>query len=270
VTDTGFLVTTPTLTVGQLGDDALVQVHSHGIRHIRNDRRVSEWRTPAGTTNIKASCNKKQVTTALSSNEVVYFELDQSGNLNEFQQHKEMSSMVTCIALSPIPEGRLRAQFIAVGCADNTVRILSLDPTNCLDQLGMQALSCAPESLCLIEMKDPTSGVVSLFLNIGLTNGVLLRTCVDPITGALTDTRLRFLGSRPVKLFPITIAGSPGLLCLSSRPWVAYTYQHRYRLIPLSYETLEYGSNFSSEQCPEGMVTIAGNTLRYHFLNVVF
>ena len=28
------------------------------------------------------------------------------------------------------------------------------------------------------------------------------------------------------------------------------------------YETLEFGSGFSSEQCPEGIVAVTGNTLR--------
>lgn len=264
VTDSGFLVTTPTIGVGKLGEDALVQVHAHGIRHIREDRRVSEWKTPVGVTNIKATCNNRQIAVALSNGEVVYFELDSGGNLNEFQEHKEMASNITCLAMSPITEGRKRAKYLAIGCSDNTVRILSLDPADCLETISMQALSAMPESLCLTEMIDSTSGITSLFVNIGLSNGVLLRTTIDSITGALTDTRLRFLGAKPVKLFPITVAGTSGLLALSSRPWIAYSFQSRYRLVPLSYEELEYGSNFKSEQCPEGMVAISGNSLRYH------
>lgn len=30
-----------------------------------------------------------------------------------------------------------------------------------------------------------------LYLHVGLNNGVLLKTAVDPITGSLTDTRTR-------------------------------------------------------------------------------
>ena len=33
-------------------------------------------------------------------------------------------------------------------------------------------------------------------------------------------------------------------------------------MTPLSYETLEYASGFCSEQCPDGIVAVAGNTLR--------
>jgi len=50
---------------------------------------------------------------------------------------------------------------------------------------------------------------------------------------------------------------------MSSRSWLSYTYQSRFHLTPLSYETLEYASGFASEQCPEGIVAISTNTLRY-------
>lgn len=49
---------------------------------------------------------------------------------------------------------------------------------------------------------------------------------------------------------------------MSSRSWLSYYYQNRFHLTPLSYESLEYASGFSSEQCPEGVVAISTNTLR--------
>lgn len=268
VTDTGFLVSKPTLAVGQLGsDDALVQVHPHGIRHIRPDRRVSEWRAPAGTTNMHATVNKHQVATCLSTGEIVYFELDPSGNLNEFQQHLQLSATaIRCVALAPISEGRVRSNFLAVG-TDNAVQIISLDPSSCLEKVCMQALSCAPKSLCFVEMKDPTSGLTTLFLNIGLSNGVLLRTTLDITSGTLSDSRLLYLGAKPVKLIPVKVSGEQGIICISSRTWLGYTYQNRYRVIPLCYESLEHASSFASEQCSEGIVAIKDNTLRFFMSN---
>jgi splicing factor 3B subunit 3 len=102
----------------------------------------------------------------------------------------------------------------------------------------------------------------TLYLYIGLQNGLLLRTVVDTVTAALSDTRLRFLGARAVKLFRVSVGGANAVLALSARPWLAYTYQGRNRLVPLTYEHLEWGSGFSSEQCPEGIVAISANTLR--------
>lgn len=39
-----------------------------------------------------------------------------------------MPSDVSCMALGNVPPGELRSRFLAVGLADNTVRIISLDP----------------------------------------------------------------------------------------------------------------------------------------------
>lgn len=102
--------------------------------------------------------------------------------------------------------------------------------------------------------------LLSLFS--GLQNGVLLRTVLDPISGDLADTRTRYLGSRPVKLFRIRMQGNQAVLAMSSRSWLSYYHQNRFHLTPLSYESLEFASGFSSEQCPEGIVAISTNTLR--------
>lgn len=52
-------------------------------------------------------------------------------------------------------------------------------------------------------------------------------------------------------------------MAASSRAWLLYDYQNRFHLTPLSYAALEFAAGFSSEQCPEGIVAIAENTLRY-------
>lgn len=183
-----------------------------------------------------------------------------------------MPSDILCMALGAVAPNEMRTMFLAVGLADNTVRIISLDPQDCLSPRSMQALPSSPESLCLVEMGiadsietdsgEPQKSAGSLHLNIGLSNGVLLRTSLDPVTGDLADTRTRYLGSRPVKLFRIKIKGSEAVLAMSSRTWLSYYYQNRFHLTPLSYESLEFASGFSSEQCSEGIVAISSNTLR--------
>jgi splicing factor 3B subunit 3 len=128
----------------------------------------------------------------------------------------------------------------------------------------MQALPATPESLCIVEMgaKSDQKSSGRLYLNVGLQNGVHLRTVLDEVTGDLSDTRTRYLGTRPIKLFRVQMQGSEALLAMSSRSWLCYYYQNRFHLTPLSYEMLEFASGFSSEQCPEGIVAISANTLR--------
>lgn len=95
----------------------------------------------------------------------------QSGQLNEYTERKEMSSDVQCMALGTVPSGEQRSRFLAIGLSDNTVRVISLDPQDCLQPLSMQALPAMPESLCIVEMglESESGRLGGLFLNIGLS-----------------------------------------------------------------------------------------------------
>lgn len=101
-----------------------------------------------------------------------------------------------------------------------------------------------------------------LFLHIGLTNGLLLRAAVDSITGNLSDSRSRYLGTKPVNLIKVVVQGLPAMLALSSRPWFCYNFMSKYHVAPLSYDPIQFASCFSSEQCREGIVGIIDNSLR--------
>ncbi|KAI9816650.1 MAG: pre-mRNA-splicing factor rse1 [Thelocarpon impressellum] len=264
VTDTGFLSSAPTLAVQQLGEDGLIQVHPKGIRHIRADRRVNEWPAPQHRSIVAATTNERQVAVALSSGEIVYFEMDVDGSLAEYDEKREMSGTVTCLSLGEVPEGRVRSQFLAVGCDDSTVRILSLDPDSTLENKSVQALTSAPSALSIMAMADLSSGGSTLYLHIGLYSGVYLRTVLDEVTGELSDTRTRFLGPKPAKLYRVSVKGQTAVLALSSKPWLGYSDPQTkgFMLTPLNYVGLEWGWNFSSEQCTEGMVGIEGKNLR--------
>ncbi|KAI6698210.1 hypothetical protein NL676_018329 [Syzygium grande] len=167
VSDSGFLDTTPSLAVSLIGDDSLMQVHPSGIRHIREDGRINEWRTPGKRTIVKVGSNRLQVVVALSGGELIYFEVDIIGQLMEVEKH-EMSGDVACLDIAPASIGG----------------------------------------------EDGADHPASLFLNAGLSNGVLFRTVVDMVTGQQSNSRSRFLGLRAPKLFSIVIRGRRAMLCL--------------------------------------------------------
>jgi splicing factor 3B subunit 3 len=261
------------------------QIHATGIRHIRRDprggseKRISEWKTPGKKQIEKASANSRQVAISLAGGEITYFEIDQAGQLEEIKTH-DLGQEVACLDIGPVPSGRSRSSFLAVGGWDDTVQILSLEPNDLLVMRATMMLPSRPESVCLVQMDSEASAAgasdaksaadrasskniaQTMYLNIGLKSGVLHRVAVDGTAGTLSDSRQRFLGVKPVKLFRVMVRGRRGVLALSTRAWLLYNYQGRYFQAPISYETLEYASNFSSELCPEGIVAIAGNTLR--------
>lgn len=51
-------------------------MYPDGIRHIRADKRVNEWKAPGKKTIVKCAVNQRQVVIALTGGELVYFEMD--------------------------------------------------------------------------------------------------------------------------------------------------------------------------------------------------
>lgn len=102
-----------------------------------------------------------QVVIALSGGQIIYFELNPSGQLLEVDK-KEMSDEVSCLGIAEVPEGRQRASFVVVGCYDNTVRILSLDPGEALKTKATQTVSAMPTSAMLLSAMLSSAGVLIL------------------------------------------------------------------------------------------------------------
>ncbi|CCT63201.1 related to splicing factor 3B subunit 3 (spliceosomal protein sap130) [Fusarium fujikuroi IMI 58289] len=261
VDDSGFLTSVTTLAIQQVADDGLVQIHSRGIRHLRGGE-INEWHVPEHRHIVAVATNERQIAVGLSAGEIVYFEVDSDGSLTEYDEKKEISSTVTCLSLGPVPEGRVRSPMLAVGCEDCTVRILSLDPDSTLERKSIQALTAEPSALSIMTMEDPVSSSSGLYLHIDLSSGVCLRTRLDETTGELSDTQTRFLGLKAIKLFQVTVREKACVLALGTKPWLAYTDPKRgFMMMPLDCDELEWGCNFSSEQCEEGIIVIRANFL---------
>lgn len=255
-----------TILISLLQDDSIVQVFATGIKHIKPDGTSSEWQSEQGKV-TNAVCNPKQLVLSIQSGELVYFELDSEGNLSE-REKANLGSEVLCMSIGEIPPERQRSKFLACGFIDNTVGLYSLDIDSCLLKLSHQILPSTPESVCLAEYNDPTSVEIDedrssyqLFLHVGLVNGALFKTSVEQLTGSLTETRTRFIGTAPVRLFRVKIAGRNTVICLSSKPWISYLHKENYIMTPIIYKGLDYVWGFQSSICQNGVVAIKDNFL---------
>src|SRR5579859_1335595 len=263
---TGFISKTRTLAVQQMGDDLLLQVHETGMRLIRPGGHTIDWKAPTHRTIRQVATNSRQVVLFLSNGELAYFEYAE-GELNEFDQRKKFDNNITCLAIAEVPEGRVRTDFLAVGADDNTVQIISLDENSTLERLSIQALSALPSSLCIVAMEDANTGqrlASTLYLHIGLENGLYLRTILDTTDGSLSDTRRRFLGTKAVKLVQIEVLKQSCVMAMSSRTWLAYNQSTGLTLTPLSYPPLDGAWRFSNGDwgVDEGIVGVEGVNLR--------
>lgn len=268
--ESGFLTNAPTLACSALGSDgALCQVHPSGVRHIQKGQ-AKQWHCP-GLKRIEcASANEIQVIIALAGGEIIYFELDpMSGNLTE-SATRDIGADVCCLDVGTISKGRSRSLFAAVGCRDQTVRVVSLEPGSLLAQRSSTALKSRPhsvvlQSLAATDLEGISSAVDELSLMIGLDDGSSLRASIDSVTGSIgTSPTRRFLGARPVTVARISLDGQPASLLLSSRPWISrldYS-SGKHVMAPLSFEPLDHGCSFRSESVRESIIATAGKTLR--------
>lgn len=273
--ESGFLTNAPTLACSALGNDgALCQVHPAGVRQIQKGH-AKQWHCP-GLKRIEcASANESQVVIALAGGEVIYFELDpMSGNLTEIVT-RDMGADVCCLDVGTILQGSSRSFFAAVGCRDQTLRIVSLEPNKLLHQQSSTALKSRPHS-CILQRATGLSSdnerqectpndADELVLVIGLDDGSSLRATVDSVTGSIgTSPTKRFLGARPVAVSRISLESRPSTLLLSSRPWISRLdpASGKHVMAPLSYAPLDHGCSFRSNAVREGVVATAGKTLR--------
>jgi splicing factor 3B subunit 3 len=263
VSDSGLMTDTQSLSVSTFGENTILQIHPEGLHHVEANGRVNKWNTAAKRTITQCAVNQTQAVIALSGGELRVFELDR-GQLTDTCS-KDMGNDVASLALAPVPENRRRAQYLAVGGFDNTVRILSMDLKEPLRQVSMQAIPALPHSLAIASMITGHGGSAdtkSLYLFVGLHTGVLVRSSLDEGDGSVSDTRQRFVGTKNVNLHKVHVNGQTAVVALSSRPWMCYAHRGAIETTPLSYEAMDCISSFVSEQCPEGLIGITGNTLR--------
>ncbi|KAH8728049.1 CPSF A subunit region-domain-containing protein [Phaeosphaeriaceae sp. PMI808] len=280
--NTGFLADTNTLGVQQFGEDCIIQIHPKGIRHIQgiqfpNDDAVAthtgltDWQPPAHRTIVACATNNRQVAIALSSGQILYFECDADGSLAMADEEIALDSTINCLAIPDVPEGSVRAFFMAVGCSDQTVRIFNLSPDmegNILRSISVQALTSPPSDLTINLMSDKSPRGHSQFLHIGLRSGVYIRSVLDEMTGDIGDTRRRFLGPEPIKFAKVTVAGEPAILAMTSRPWLGYTHPRTgvLQLTPLNYIAFKSAWNFEGSQF-KGIICVSANELRIFTFN---
>lgn len=256
--DSPFRVDVATIAVQLLGQGSLAQVYSRGIRLVSTSGETNEW-TPEDddTVIIAASTNAFQVAILLSTQEIIYFELDEEGSLNEYEEKKPAPDAV-CISVGAIPQGKARSPFLAVGYKDSSLRLFSLSLDTMLETLTMQALTAPPSGILLAPVETKSN---NLYLHITLENGVYICSKLDNLSGELSDTHTRFLGSvTRRKLFPchggVVVGGT------KCQPWIVHSERGKLDITPILYEPITALASFYSSTIANGMVAISGSDLK--------
>jgi splicing factor 3B subunit 3 len=282
-TNTGFILESTTLGVQQWGDDCILQIHPNGIRHIQglqfsndNDEATAgdwnDWPAPQNSTIVACASNTRQVAVATSTGEIYYFECDVDGSLSVAEETISLPKAVKCMAIPDVPEGNLRAYFMAVGCDDQTIRVFNLTRDmegNLLTSISVQGLSARPTDLTINYMMDKSPHGSTQYLHIGLENGVYIRSGLDDMTGEIGDTRKRFLGPGAVTFARVTAGNkepgnqAPAVLAMCASPWLAYTNPTTkvLQLTPINYAPFRCAWSFHTSEL-QGIICVSGKELQ--------
>eukprot|EP00002_Diphylleia_rotans_P015645 TRINITY_DN3029_c0_g1_i1.p1 TRINITY_DN3029_c0_g1~~TRINITY_DN3029_c0_g1_i1.p1 ORF type:complete len:1187 (+),score=271.71 TRINITY_DN3029_c0_g1_i1:60-3620(+) len=257
-----FVTNATTLLVGVMANSSIIQVHPTGFRRILPDLREFDWKTPGRKQVVCAAMNEQQLVLGLNGGDVAYFTMD--AITRGEPEIVNVGTEISCLDIAPLFPGEKLSRFMAVGKWDETVHILSTTPGSNLATLSTQVLRSQVESICILDVTGhgPENSIRTLSLNIGLSNGVLFRAIVDNATGQLVDNRQRYLGTKGVRLVRVQVRDSPGMLALSSRPWLCHSLDNRLTITPLSLDTVDYASPFRSEPAVDGFVVVSGPTLK--------
>lgn len=83
---------------------------------------------------------------------------------------------------------------------------------------------------------------------------MLIRTSIDTLTGKLTDSRSKYLGTKPVKCIKMKILDKPAILALSSRPWLIYSYNNKSMSTLISYPYLDCAVSACIPHSPHAII----------------
>ncbi|QIW96186.1 hypothetical protein AMS68_001704 [Peltaster fructicola] len=253
-----------TVLAANMGHSTKIQVHAKGILSVFPDGRTTDWNPPPHCTIACAAANDLQLIVGLSTGELCYFFMEDTGLL-ALEDRPEMSSGITALGVADTPHGRDQARFGVVGCDDNSIRVVSILKDNPLEVHSIQAVTAVPVSIVVTDMIDPASGTTVTVCHLGLASGLYLRAIIDDVTGELSQTRSRFLGTQPVHIFSAMVQGQQCVILCTSKTWIGYHHpvSGQYTVAPLDTVGLHAVAPFISENAHVGLCGVVGTELRF-------
>ena len=261
-----FITNSSTLQVYTLFNNTYVQITSDTVRHIKSISSFVDWKIPYLTKPITCcTCNGRQLIVILGEVELLYFEIDELGDLREMAERKVVPSPIQCLSIGDLPASLTYSPFLAVGCNDQTCRLISLRKDDSwLEMLSIQVFSSSPHSLQLVHPMEQEPS--TLFLHVSLESGDYCNISVNSVDGSFQEIRTKNIANSPFSLASVSLEdGKKGVFVQGFRPHLVCSQQNSSLLtaVPLLIDfPVDFVANFSSEQCPNGFVAISQEQLK--------
>ena len=190
---------------------AYLQVHGAGFRIIFRNNKFMDWTCEEQKHIIRATSVENQILINLSSQELIYF-LFADNKLEEVAR-ASLTTEIVCMTLFIKQNLRQHSTFAVLGLKDKSIRVFSLEKDFCLMKMSSQFLPAVPENIVIQHSHVLTA----------LSNGVLCRTHIDELTGALSEARTRVMtDGQPLKMFPVTVGNTKAVVLSGNKHYLGY------------------------------------------------
>ena len=102
-----------------------MQIFPSGFRHIKTDKTARTMKFEGRI--LKGTVKGRQMVIGLAGGDIIYYELDHTGNLSDVAQ-VSLDSEVVSFDFSPVEKSRVRSNFLAAALTDFTTRLFELRP----------------------------------------------------------------------------------------------------------------------------------------------
>lgn len=250
----GFLSDQQTFYCANVNFGQIIQVTTTTARIIKCDTKamVAEWSPSDGKRIGVVACNVEQLVCA-SGTDIYYIEIC-DGKLEQ-KSHVTLEHEIACLDVSPLDEGAVRSDIVAVGLwTDISVCLLKLPS---LDKFYTEKLGgeIIPRSILLTQFESIN------YLLCALGDGSMFYFVFDKEAGILMDQKKVTLGTQPTILRTFSSLSTRNVFACSDRPTVIYSSNHKLVFSNVNLKEVNHMCSLNAEAYPDSLALATKNSV---------
>lgn len=240
----GFTSDQQTFYCGNVCHDQIIQVTPISARLVDTQSRslVAEWKPPNEKNISVVACNTCQV--VVSTGSVLYY-IEIHPNELIMKGKTTLDVEVACLDVSPLGEGNLRSDLVAVGLwTDISARILRLPDLSeaTKEPLGGEII---PRSVLMTNFEGHN------YLLCALGDGSMFYFSLYKDSGTLADKKKVTLGTQPTVLRTFRSLSTTNVFACSDRPTVIYSSNHKLVFSNVNMKEVNHMCSLNAEAYPD-------------------
>ncbi|KAI4468344.1 dna repair/rna processing cpsf family [Holotrichia oblita] len=243
---TGFSSDQQSFYCGNVAHDQIIQVTPTSARlvSIQTKNLLAEWKPPTEKNISVVTCNTEQIVVSTGS-DLYYVEIHPNELI--LKGHTTLDVEVACLDISPLGEGVVRSDLVAVGLwTDMSARILRLPDLieSTKESLGGEIIA---RSVLMTQFEGHN------YLLCALGDGSMFYFTLNKESGTLSDKKKVTLGTQPTVLRTFRSLSTSNVFACSDRPTVIYSSNHKLVFSNVNMREVNHMCSLNAEAYPDSL-----------------